>query len=171
MDYSTLERAWNRWRDTELERRIAWSVFEFDCTLATLTSKRGAFSISELPIKLPCSESLWDAPSANAWASVVAFSASPPGGISFYPLLRNIMTHKTVPSMLPAWAKRICALVISRLLWDLREIEDISSSKILGLPYLVDAHKATRENLLASLSAVNYSLSQPTCTNDVVNMK
>lgn len=171
MDATTLEQSWNRWRDMELERRVAWSVFEFDCTLSTLTGKRGAFSISELPNKLPCSESLWDAPSANAWASVVSFSASPPGGLPFYPLLRNIISRKTVPESVPAWAKRICALVISRLLWDLREMEDASSPEVLGLPSLVDSHKATRENLLASLMSVSNSLSRPACTYDVINMK
>jgi hypothetical protein len=171
MDSSKLEQAWNRWRDIELERRVAWSVFEFDCTLSTLTSKRGAFSISELPTKLPCSESLWDAPSANAWASVVSFSASPVEGVPFYPLLRSIIARKTVSESVPAWAKRICTLVLSRLLWDLRELEDASTPDVLGLPSLADSHKATRENLLASLMALSNSLSRPTCTYDVINMK
>lgn len=171
MDAPILEQSWNLWRDIEIERRVAWSVFEFDCALSTLTSKRGAFSISELPTKLPCSESLWDAPSANAWASVVSFSASPPDGIPFYPLLRNIIARNAVSESVPAWAKRICALVISRLLWDLRELEDAASPQVLGLSSLANCHKATRENLLASLTALSNSLSRPTCTYDVINMK
>lgn len=171
MDGAALEQAWNRWRDVEIERRVAWSVFEFDCTLSTLTSKRGAFSISELPTKVPCAESLWDAPSANAWASVVSFSASPPDGIPFYPLLRSIIARKTVSDSVPAWARRLCVLVICRLLWDLRELEDASSPDVVGLSSLADSHKATRENLLASLTALSDSLSRPTCTYDVINMK
>ncbi|KAL1849963.1 hypothetical protein Plec18170_007059 [Paecilomyces lecythidis] len=170
MDAAALEQAWSRWRDIEIERRVAWSVFEFDSTLSTLTSKRGAFSISELPTKLPCAESLWDAPSANAWASVVSFSASPPDGIPFYPLLRSIIARKTVSNSVPAWAQRICVLVISRVLWDLRELEDASSPDVVGLSSLADSHKATRENLLASMTALSDSLSRPTCTYDVINM-
>ncbi|KAJ6083052.1 hypothetical protein N7467_007187 [Penicillium canescens] len=170
MDAPILEQSWNRWRDIEIERRVAWSVFEFDCALSTLTSKRGAFSISELPTKLPCSESLWDAPSANAWASVVSFSASPPDGIPFYPLLQNIIARNAVSESVPAWAKRICALVISRLLWDLRELEDAASPQVLGLSSLANCHKATRGNLLASLAVLSNSLSRPTCTYDVINM-
>ncbi|KAJ5587130.1 uncharacterized protein N7459_002895 [Penicillium hispanicum] len=170
MDSTALEHAWNRWRDFELERRVAWSVFEFDCTLSTLTGKRGAFSISELPKRLPFSESLWEAPSANAWASVASFSTSPPSGIPFYPLLRNIISRKRVSDSAPAWAKRICALVITRLLWDLREMEDASCSDVLGLPSLADSHKASRENLLTSLMVVNDSLSRPISNYEVINM-
>lgn len=166
-----LERAWNCWRDTELKRRIAWSVFEFDCSLSTLTSKRGAFSISELPTKVPCPENVWEAPSANAWASLAGLCTSPPSGILFCPLLRETIAQNSISSTVPPWGKRICALVICRLLWDLREIEDISSSKLLGISSSVDIHKATREGLLSSLSAVSSSLSRPNCLNDVVNLK
>jgi hypothetical protein len=166
-----LEQTWNNWRDSELEKRIAWSVFEFDCTLSTLTGKRGTFSVSELPVKLPCSENLWDAPSSNAWASVASFSASPPGGIPFYPLLRSIISRKLVPDFVPSWSKRICALVISRLLWDLREMRDASAPDVLGLSSLSDSHKAALQKLLDSLMAINDSLTTPTCTYDVVNMK
>lgn len=171
MDAAALEQAWNRWRDIEIEKRVAWSVFEFDCTLSTLTSKRGAFSLSELPTKLPCAESLWEAPSANAWASVASFSTSPPDGIPFYPLLRSIIARKIVSDSVPAWARRICVLVISRLLWDLRELEDASSPDVTGLSSLADSHKATRENLLTSLTALSDSLSRPACSYDVINMK
>lgn len=171
MDPSTLERAWNRWRDTEFERRVAWSVFEFDCTMSTLTSKRGALSISELPIKAPCLENLWEAPSANAWASVASFSTGIQSDISFYPLLQNIIAQRDIRNVTPAWAKRLCSLVISRFLGDLREIEEISSSKVLGLSSLVDVHKKTRENLLASLSGMSNSFSRPTCMNEMANIK
>lgn len=171
MTSEDLEQTWNTWRDSELDKRIAWSVFEFDCTLSTLTGKRGTFSVSELPVKLPCSENLWDAPSSNAWASVVSFSASPPGGIPFYPLLRSIISRQVVPDFVPSWSKRICALVISRLLWDLREMRDASAPDVLGLSSLSDGHKAALQNLLDSLMAINDSLTTPTCTYDVMNMK
>lgn len=171
MDLHDLENSWSRWRDSELERRVAWSVFEFDCTLSTLTSKRGAFSISELPTKLPCAESLWEAPSAKAWASMVSFSASSPTGIPFYPLLRNITSRKTALDSVPAWAKRISALVLSRLLWDLREMEDASAPDVLGLQSLAESHKATRKTLLASLVTISDALSKPANTYEVINMK
>jgi hypothetical protein len=54
---------WLRWKDHEQEKRIAWSSFEYDCSLCTLTAKRGAVDLPELPHLLPCAEPLWDAPS------------------------------------------------------------------------------------------------------------
>ncbi|KAK5075678.1 hypothetical protein LTR70_010026 [Exophiala xenobiotica] len=101
-----LEQAWIRWRDKEMEKRVAWAVFEFDCTLSTMTGKRGTFSIAELPAKLPCSESLCETHSAKAWASMISFATSPPDGVLFYPLLRDILAHKPIANSNPAWAKR-----------------------------------------------------------------
>lgn len=43
MDATTLEATWFQWRYKEMAERLARSIFEFDCTLSTLTSKRGTF--------------------------------------------------------------------------------------------------------------------------------
>lgn len=166
-----LEQAWLRWRDKETEKRVAWAVFEFDCTLSTMTGKRGTFSIAELPAKLPCSESLWEAHSAKAWASMISFATSPPDGVLFYPLLRDVLAHKPIANSNPAWAKRLCAQAVGRLLWDLKEIEDASQPNILGLPSLAQSQKATRQRLLESLTLLHDSLSKPTSTAEVINMK
>ena len=171
LDAAALEATWLRWRDNEMEKRIAWSVFEYDCTMSTLTSKRGAFKIAELPARLPCIESIWEAHSPQAWASMISFATSPPLGLAFYPLLRDIIAQRPVLDSVPAWAKRLCAQAIGRLLWDLREIEDASSPLILGLQSLATNHLETKRDLLKSLAALHDSSSHPTCTSDIVNMK
>lgn len=150
---------------------MAWAVFEYDCTLSTLSSKRGAFGIAELPARLPCSENLWEAHSAQAWASMISFSTSPPEGLLFYPFLRDIIAQKSVLEAAPAWAKRICSQAIGRLLWDLQEVEDASTPNVLGLPSLTVAHESTKSTLLKSLSNLHDSLVHPTCISDIVNMK
>ena len=48
-DIAELELAWHEWRDKEAKNRVAWTIFEFDCTIATMTGKRGVFSLNELP--------------------------------------------------------------------------------------------------------------------------
>lgn len=171
MDGPELEAAWLAWRDKEIEKRMAWAVFEFDCTLSTMTSKRAAFRIAELPSRLPCSESIWEAHSARAWAALVPFSASPPTGLLFYPVLRQIIAKGTVPSNAPAWAKRLCAQAIARILHDMKETQDASAPNVLGLPSMTEAHEQTKRSLLASLGALEGSLATPMCTADVVNMK
>ena len=171
LDTPSLEAIWLRWRDKEMEKRVAWSIFEYDCTLSTLTSKRGAFSIAELPARLPCSESLWEAHSPQAWASMISFATGPANGFLLHPLLRDTIAHKSMLNAVPAWAKRICAQVISRLLWDLREIEDISSPDIMGIPSLAAGHQETKRNLLQSLDELEASVTSPTCTSEITNMK
>jgi hypothetical protein len=171
MESSMLEATWLRWSRKEMQKRLAWSAFEYDCTLSTLTSKRGAFNVAELPARLPCAESLWEAHSSQAWASMISLTHSPPAGLSFYPLLRDFLAGKTGLKSVPAWGKRICAHVIGRMLWDLREIEDTASPDGLGLPSLAASHENTKVILLKSLERVHDSLSQPISTSDIINMK
>lgn len=171
LDASTLEATWLDWVEKERKKRIAWSAFEYDCTLSTLTSKRGAFNIAELPARLPCMESMWEAHSAQSWASLLSFTSSPAAGLPFYAILRDIIAQKPVLGSVPPWAKRLCAQAIGRMLWDLREIEDACSPHILGLPSLVASHQETKRALLTSLTELHDSLSNPTCTSDIVNMK
>ncbi|KAF2184126.1 hypothetical protein K469DRAFT_634275 [Zopfia rhizophila CBS 207.26] len=169
-DPAALEAAWLQWRDKEMEKRMAWSVFEFDCTLSTLTSKRGAFRIAELPSRLPCSESIWEAHSAQAWAAILPFATCPPAGLPFYTLLRDVIAQKPGLDSVPAWAKRLCVHAIDRMLYDMRELEDASAPNILGLSSLTVAHRETKRALLASLTLLQDSLSRPMCTSDIVNM-
>ncbi|KAI1288688.1 fungal-specific transcription factor domain-containing protein [Xylaria venustula] len=170
LDTAALESAWLEWRNKELEKRLAWSIFEFDCTLSTLTSKRGTFRVAELPSRLPCSENLWEAHSAHAWAAMLPFTSSPPTEVPFFTILRGIMMNKRPPDYVPAWGKRLCAHAIGRMLHDLREIEDISSLESLGLPSLATAHQETKKTLLKSLTLVQASLSHPVSTSDLVSM-
>lgn len=154
-----------------MQKRMAWSVFEYDCTLSTLTSKRGAFTMAELPARLPCSDSIWEAHSAQAWVSMLPFASSPATGLLFYPLIRDIIAQRAVLGPVPAWAKRLCAQAIGRLLLDLRELEETSTPNILGLSSLRTANEETKMSLLNSLSAIHDSLSSPSSTSDLVNMK
>lgn len=166
-----LDEAWRAWRDKETAKRMAWSVFEFDCTLSTMTSKKPAFRIAELPPRLPCSESIWEAHSARAWAALVPFTSSPPAGLLFYPTLREIISQGKVPPDAPAWAMRLCAVAIGSILYDLKEVQDASAPGILGIQAMTEAHLQTRQTLINGLEALDASLGKPMCTADVVNMK
>ncbi|CAH0027043.1 unnamed protein product [Clonostachys rhizophaga] len=165
-----LDEAWRAWRDKETAKRMAWSVFEFDCTLSTMTSKKPAFRIAELPPRLPCSESIWEAHSARAWAALVPFTSSPPAGLLFYPTLREIISQRNVPPDAPAWAMRLCAVAIGSILYDLKEVQDASAPGILGIQAMTEAHLQTRQTLINGLEALDASLGKPMCTADVVNM-
>lgn len=170
MEDAALEEAWDKWRARELMKRVAWMVFEFDCTISTMTNKRGAFNISELPTRLPCADSVWEAHSARTWQSMVSFSAGSVAGSSFYGLMQNLSGAKADLTVVPAWAKRLCALSISRILWDLKEMKTASAPNMFGIPSLAAGYKASSESMLQSLDALNASLSSPISTAEIVNL-
>jgi hypothetical protein len=167
-----LTEAWAQWRLRELKKRIAWMVFEFDTTIATLTNKRGSFNICELPARLPCADRLWEAHSARTWLSMMAFSGSSVPGIAFYELMQNLPATNSQKdlSSIPVWGRRLCALATGRLLWDLKEIKTASAPTMFGMSSLAASYKASGEALLRNLQTLTASLHHPASTTEVVNL-
>lgn len=161
---------WMAWKEKELEIRLTWSAFEYDCTLCTLTNRRGAVELAELPSKLPCSETLWDAPSAQAWNALRSHIPAGKLNASFRDALRNSMDGK-VHRDLTAWGKRLCAQVIGRLLWDLRQLQIMSMPDYLCLTSLLSAQRQSRTELLGRLDRLTNSMASPSSTSDLINYK
>lgn len=239
VDPATQHEQWMAWVRREREKRMAWSSFEYDCSLCTLTGRRGAVDLSELPSRLPCAETLWDAPSATAWAALrtrlhpdaqgapvslvlqAALSQDEDdidegmgdgdddeddglendnndsrdedddsddsiGGSGTYvetdrdtprvsmrataktKTARKISTSKTSPQV-SFWGKRLCAQVIGRLLWDLKQLETLSSSEYFGMPSLSTAHAANKVRLLRALDHLLVSMDQPATVADLIS--
>lgn len=117
---------------------------------------------------MPCAEALWEAPNAQAWASLLesgTFVLSPYAdkGAPFYPTLRDVISEKIPPESLTSWGKRLCAQAMGRVLWDFKELEESvlsvggSSSNGgggLGLPMLSPGLKPAKETLLKSLMSL-----------------
>lgn len=164
---------WRAWIAREQERRAAWAAFEYDCSLCTLTSRRGAVDLGELPQHLPCLEALWEAASATAW---YALRSRVPTS-SFSPSLSEVL--KTASSVtqgreltLGSWAKRLCAQVVGRLLWDLKQLEVVTMPEHLGLlPSLTDAHRQSKEDLLVVLRNLFALTMSPSSTSDLITHK
>ncbi|KIX06137.1 uncharacterized protein Z518_04111 [Rhinocladiella mackenziei CBS 650.93] len=160
---------WLRWKDQEQEKRIAWSSFEYDCSLCTLTSRRGAVDLPELPSHLPCAEPLWDAPSAQAWIALYSRSSPTARGAPTSKMLRNILAGKPVPEDLPAWSRRLCAQSIGRLLWDIKQLDIMSTTEYLKLPSLAIAQRQTKSTLLQGLNALCESMYNLSSTAELIH--
>ncbi|CAK7230083.1 hypothetical protein SBRCBS47491_007466 [Sporothrix bragantina] len=234
VDPATQHEQWMAWVRREREKRTAWSSFEYDCSLCTLTGRRGAVDLSELPSRLPCAETLWDAPSATAWAALktrlhpdaqgapvslvlkAALSQDDSedvmgndddaehdhdshrceddsdmseGGSGTYvgtdrdtpristgasTTIVGSTTTTTMPSSTTSpqvsfWGKRLCAQVIGRLLWDLKQLETLSSSEYFGMPSLSTAHAASKVRLLRALDNLLVSMDQPATVADLIS--
>lgn len=162
-----LEARWNAWRKQEELKRLAWSIFEYDCSFSTLSNRRGAITLNDISTRMPCAEALWEAPNAQAWASLLelrTFTQTPYAdkGTLFYPTLRDVISEKVSPETLTSWGKRLCAQAMGRILWDFKELEEsvlsvggtstgLASGGGLGLPMLSPGLKPAKETLLKSL--------------------
>jgi hypothetical protein len=162
---------WLRWKDQEQEKRIAWSSFEYDCSLCTLTARRGAVDIPELPYKLPCAESLWDAPSAQAWQALYRRLSPTARGASTAKTMRNLLAGQGVPDDLPAWGKRLCSQSIGRLLWDIKQLDIMATSTYLQLPALATAQRQTKSTLLRGLNSLCDSMHELSSTAELIHYK
>lgn len=166
-----LDAEWVTWAAREKEIRIAWASFEYDCSLCTLTSRRGAVDLSELPSKLPCMDSLWEAPSAAAWVALKSRMPSNALGASVSGVIGAAIAGTPIPGHLSAWAKRLCSQVIGRLLWDLKQLELVSTTEYFGLSSLSTGQKQSKASLLHALDCLLETMNHPTSTGDLVSYK
>ncbi|KAK9474158.1 fungal-specific transcription factor domain-containing protein [Dipodascopsis tothii] len=156
-----LEALWLLWRDDETGKRLAWSIFEYDCSISTLSARRSCIALGDLDIVMPCDEILWEAPTARAWANQWAPAGAGRLGdcLPFYPTLRALISASLDPGVVPNWGKRLSAQAIGRLLWDFKELEDSAMSKILPAPGTTD-FGPSREVLLNTLMTLKYTFSE-----------
>ncbi|OAA56339.1 Transcription factor [Niveomyces insectorum RCEF 264] len=166
---SSAQDEWTAWIGREREKRTAWASFEYDCSICTLTSRRAAVDLSELPRELPCAEALWNAPSADAWAALRTRAHPNAFGVPVSWLLKAVLTGGPIPKHVSFWSKRLCAQVIGRLLWDLKQLEIISTAEYFGMPKLAAAQKENKATLLRAMDGLLATLQQPTSTADLIS--
>ncbi|KAI5810333.1 fungal-specific transcription factor domain-containing protein [Pyronema omphalodes] len=149
-----LETRWREWRDVEGRKRLAWGIFEYDSSFSTLSNRRGAITISDISIRLPCSESLWEASTAESW-SLLLPQENDIQGYPFYSTLKLIIAGRFSVDCLTSWGKRIAAQAMGRIMWDFKELEEsvLSTER--------DYNNPQKEALLSSLLLLCESASPP----------
>ncbi|KAH8647812.1 hypothetical protein BX600DRAFT_518225 [Xylariales sp. PMI_506] len=168
-DPGVIHSQWMAWVSRERERRVAWAAFEYDCSLCTLTSRRGAVDLSELPRDLPCSESLWEAPSASAWAALRSRLGVHAVSTTFSSVVATALAGQPIPTHVSSWGKRLCAQVIGRILWDLKQFEIMAARDWFGLPSLYTAQQKPKGSLLCALDNLLQSMQMPVSTADLIS--
>lgn len=159
---------WIQWIDREKEKRVTWASFEYDCSLATLTGRRGAVDLGELPYRFPCAEALWEAPSAQAWRTLSLHACS---SISVTAVLERVMAGRSIPNELSSWGKRLCSQIIGRLLWDMKQLEVPYLSKALRLPSLLSVQQQAKLALLGGFENLCRSIGNPVSSKELIDHK
>lgn len=108
------------WVEYERRKRIAWLMFEFDCTICTLTSSRPCISIHDLRLNLPCDVDVWQG--RKPWKD----------GPSFTQTIANVLQGNVDPD-LNWYSKRLISQTLGRSIWDYTELESNLAFKPLGL--------------------------------------
>uniref|UniRef100_A0A093ULZ9 Zinc finger protein klf1 n=1 Tax=Talaromyces marneffei PM1 TaxID=1077442 RepID=A0A093ULZ9_TALMA len=154
------------WIDREREKRVTWASFEYDCSRAALTGRRGAVDLGEFPLRFPCAEALWEAPSAQAWRSLSLHSYS---GISVATALERVMAGRLLPNGLSSWGKRLCSQIIGRLLSDIKQLEVAYLSKALRLPSLLSVQQQAKLALLEGFENLGRSTENPVSSKELID--
>ncbi|KAH8171969.1 fungal specific transcription factor domain-containing protein [Sarocladium implicatum] len=162
------DQEWQSWVQREQARRAAWAAFEYDCSLCTLTSRRGAVDLGELPSRLPCNEALWNAGSARAWLALRSRMSPLSFSPSLSAILKAALSGKEIPSMLGSWATRLAGQVLGRLLWDLKQLEAVAMPNNLGLSCLSITHKESKRSILNAMSSLLSSTASPFSTSELI---
>ncbi|KAI5457184.1 hypothetical protein BGZ63DRAFT_366069, partial [Mariannaea sp. PMI_226] len=164
-----LDTEWRTWASRERDIRIAWASFEYDCSLCTLTSRRGAVDVSELPSKLPCMDALWEAPSAYAWAALKSRIPKTSLGVPVSSVISAAIAGSPIPENISTWGKRLSGQVIGRLLWDLKQLELVSTTEYFGLSSLSTGQRQSKSSLLAALDRLLETMNNYASTADLVS--
>ncbi|KAG9239998.1 fungal-specific transcription factor domain-containing protein [Calycina marina] len=167
--YSTTHSEWIVWVDAERERRTTWAAFEYDCSLCTLTSRRASVDVSELPRRLPCHDAVWEAPTAAAWAALRSRLGRNGLGNLYSSVLAAVLATEPVPEHTSPWGKRLCAQIIGRMLWDLKQLEVISARDYFSLPSLSAAQQKPKKSLLLALDNLVKSMDRPASTSELIS--
>lgn len=150
LNASSLEARWREWREKEGMKRLAWGIFEYDSSFSTLSNRRGAITISDITIGIPCSELLWEAPTATAWEALLAHEPDV-RKLLFYRTLKGIISGEFDAKILTSWGKRLCAQAMGRIMWDFKELEEsVLSVSPIGAAYF----KPHKEILLQCMMRV-----------------
>ncbi|KAM0260888.1 hypothetical protein ACHAQJ_002507 [Trichoderma viride] len=176
--FTSVDIEWRAWVNCEQKLRVAWMVFEHDCSLALFTTSPCAIELRHLPKRFPCNQTLYDAPDARAWAEIKSQSPDSVQG----PLVTDIVAMAWEKSELPhgmsPWSKRLCTQIFEHVLRGTLMPDDIDATvagaRDLNLT-LTPITSNVRCSLLWSISILDESIhssapTAPLSTGDSVNL-
>ncbi|KAL7424467.1 hypothetical protein Q5752_000151 [Cryptotrichosporon argae] len=85
--------AWCTWAEAEERVRLAWMMFATDTFNATFLRQPLTIQSSQLDVPLPCHDSAWNAPTADAWIG----DRGPDEPFLYQAVLRQLLDDTTLP--------------------------------------------------------------------------
>jgi hypothetical protein len=166
---TSLQSQWESWVEQERLKRLAWSAFEYDCSLCILTNRRAAVDLSELPETFPCAEALWQARTPVAWKALMSHMSENASHALPQVIIRGLLAGHAPPSDLPFWARRLSAQLVSRQLWDSKQAETAYISECFALPSAREIQIETKARLLGGLQILADSVAGPRDITELIS--
>lgn len=136
------------WVTYERRKRISWLIFEFDCTVCTLTSSRPCMSLHDLNNNLPCDDEVWEC--RQPWKDGLKFKHT------LSDLLHDYNTPvETVLRAASPYSRRLITQALGRSVWDYVELESTMVFRMLYLP------ETPKKNLLVAMDHIVQNLTAP----------
>ena len=150
---ASIEARWQILRRAEERRRLSWALYVYDFHFSMLFDVRPLLDANEVKTSLPCHESLWDADSAESWASQFAPDRLPLRTRTLWSTGRLEERGLEGCSAYGAWCRSILAYV------EARRVHSIASAvPQVGDPHTEsDTQRALRldaETLLANANSM-----------------
>ncbi|OTB01071.1 hypothetical protein M426DRAFT_223485 [Hypoxylon sp. CI-4A] len=115
---------WRHWVESEEKKRLALLCFMWDTQHAVLFCQSLCMSAFELRLPLPCSQALWEAPSAVEWARISISTTPEP---MYLLALKSYITHDVQRiSHLNGLSRIIIFHGLMSIFWDMRRRDQTS---------------------------------------------
>ncbi|CAI6101090.1 unnamed protein product [Clonostachys chloroleuca] len=101
-EISSLEKSWYRWVKRELSYRAAFFAFIMDSQHSSIFGHTAALSLNDIQLPLPCTDVLWNAPTASIWNKERSRVQPSP---LFLPALRALLSRHPIPHTYSPFAR------------------------------------------------------------------
>jgi hypothetical protein len=138
---------------------LAYNKQEVDASVTFLLNKRPFLSISSMRLQLPSSEDLWEADSAQAWASLHPSSPLAPPRKSFETTLNRIFSgsdHDHARDLGNLQHRYILILTLARMVWSWKEVLTTPGVQHGRLP--MEHFQDTKQDILTTLDGLRATM-------------
>ncbi|KAI1298358.1 fungal-specific transcription factor domain-containing protein [Xylaria venustula] len=131
-DAEDLQQAWGKWSEAEEKKRLSFLCFMWDTQHAVLFCQSLCMSSFELRLTMPCSQEVWEAHDAIAWAAAWRSSGSQGEKTPFLAALKSYLNQGLPRPLILSSLSRVLLLHgLMSIAWDMQRREQTALGVVL----------------------------------------
>lgn len=169
----SLESQWRVWIEQEKTCRLSWSVYENDSAATFLYNSRPYIRLGKMRINMTCSNELWEAESAEAWATLRRQPNLYLEGPFFPDVMDDVIgTDNIGPAsrITNHRHQRVMMLTLARMEWTLKDMRCYTPKHwiIRGFPRFQDEQRQVELALSFFEDMIRTNLKDPLCSTGLL---